>query len=130
MGVVRTYKRRRHGGRKAVWLLYVTLRCRPDLYTVRREYRRRFGIEASYRMLEQVRIRTSSTCSAWRFLFIGLAVLLLLAWNLLQWQYTVITTQGRKELREGTFRLKRFLFFLSYAIDVCYSPLTAIQAST
>lgn len=128
--VVRTYKRRRQGGRKAVWLLYVTLHCRPDLVTVRREYRRRFGIEASYRMLEQVRIRTTSTCSAWRFLFMGLAVLLLLAWNLLQWQYTVITTKGRKQLREGAFRLKRFLYFLCHAVDACYRPLTAIQAST
>ncbi len=126
--VVRTYKRRRNGQRKAVWLLYVTLHCRPALDTIRHLYRRRFGIEASYRLMECVRIRTSSPCSAWRYLFMGLAVLLLLAWNLLQWLYTVVSVRGRKQLCEGLLRLSRFLRFLARAIDACYSPLTAIQA--
>lgn len=128
--VVRTYARRRQGHRRAVWLVYVVLRCQADPATVRQLYRRRFGIEASYRLMEQVRIRTTSRRSAWRFLFMGLAILLITVWNLLQWLYTATTMRGRRELREGLFRLHRFIRFLLHAIDGCYNLLTAIEAET
>lgn len=43
-------------------------------------YRRRFGIESSYRQLKQHRIRTSSRDPLFRLLFVGLALLLRNLW--------------------------------------------------
>ena len=60
LAVVRTYQRQRSGRRQVRWLLYVCLGCRGSLVRVRRRYRRRFGIETGYRLMEQVRARTTS----------------------------------------------------------------------
>lgn len=47
---------------------------------VRQCYRRRFRIESSYRLLEEVRGRTSSRNEGWRLWYVILAVLLLNVW--------------------------------------------------
>jgi putative transposase len=47
---------------------------------IRQTYRRRFGIETSYRQLERARIRTSSRDPLRRLLFAGIALLLRNAW--------------------------------------------------
>jgi putative transposase len=46
-------------------------------------YRRRFGIEASYRQLGQCLARTSSRCERYRLLLVGLALLLCNLWSYL-----------------------------------------------
>jgi Transposase DDE domain len=120
LAVVRTRERRRQGKRRAMWMVFVTLRCRAEPRVVRAMYRRRFGIESGYRLIEQMRIRTTSPCSAWRFLFMGLAVLLLTCWNLLQWRHLHRKRRGRLILLEGSFRLHRFLRYLEHAIDQCF----------
>ena len=43
--VVRTYQRRRSGGRQLRWLVYVCLGVGGRVIQVRKRYRRRFGIE-------------------------------------------------------------------------------------
>jgi IS4 transposase len=48
------------------------------------EYRRRFAIESSYRLMNQVRARSASTSSALRLFFVALAFLLLKLWNLVK----------------------------------------------
>jgi putative transposase len=47
---------------------------------IRQTYRRRFGIETSYRQMERARIRTTSRDPLRRLLFAGLALLLRNAW--------------------------------------------------
>jgi DDE family transposase len=47
---------------------------------IRQTYRRRFGIETSYRQMERARIRTTSRDPARRLLFAGIALLLRNAW--------------------------------------------------
>src|SRR5207249_1387413 len=58
--VARTYKRRRSGRRSATWCLYVCLSVHAPVGRIRKRYRRRFGVESSYRLMEQVRARTTS----------------------------------------------------------------------
>ena len=72
VAVVRTYHRRRSGQRTAAWLLYVCLRVNDPPQRVRKRYRHRFGIESSYRLMEQVRARTTSPSAGLRFLLMGL----------------------------------------------------------
>lgn len=71
--------REKRKGRKvllyAVWGL--PRRC-PEW--VRQTYRRRFGIESSYRQTNQCRIRTTTKCPVRRLLFVGIALLLRNVW--------------------------------------------------
>ena len=93
--VVRTFAKRRHCPPKAPWLVYALLHC-PDLPVrrVRKLDRRRFGIESSYRMMEKTRARTTSHNAALRFLFMGLALLILNVWVALHWIYLRIHGRG------------------------------------
>ena len=47
---------------------------------VREEYRKRFGIETSYRQMNQGRIRTCTRNPVLRLLFVGIALLLRNVW--------------------------------------------------
>src|SRR4051812_22254917 len=62
---------RRHGRQKLVYAYWGLL---PSSYQwVQATYRRRFGIESSYRQLHQARIRTSTPDPLLRLLFVGVA---------------------------------------------------------
>jgi hypothetical protein len=52
----------------------------------RRKYRQRFGIETSYRQLNQCKGTTTKKDVAWRLLLVGLALLLRQVWVWLTWQ--------------------------------------------
>jgi putative transposase len=88
VAVVRTFRRRRDGRRQAAWLVYVLIRP-PDLplLQVRKRYRRRFGIESSYRLLEQVHGRTTVRYPALRFLWMAIALIPGNIWIALHWRY-------------------------------------------
>jgi hypothetical protein len=66
---------------------------------VRETYRKRFGIETSYRQMNQARARTSSPRPLLRLLFVGIALLLRNAWV---WFHAVCLGQ---RLRGGGLRL-------------------------
>ncbi len=67
LAVVRTTQRRRSGQRTVAWLLYVCLGVADPPQRIRKRSRRRFGIESSYRLMEQVlgrphRMRRCASC--------------------------------------------------------------------
>jgi hypothetical protein len=64
---------------------------------------------------------------AWGFLFMGLAVLLLTSWTLPQWLYLSGRRRFQRALREGPFRLYRFIRFVAHAEDQCYIPNTTLR---
>jgi hypothetical protein len=71
------WKRKR--GRYA--LVYAYWGFRPgSIAWIRQTYRRRFGIETSYRQMERARIRTTTRDPLRRLLFAGIALLLRNAW--------------------------------------------------
>jgi putative transposase len=123
--LVRIWERRK-GKRVYRWLAFVVLHLRAEPHTIRQWYRRRFGIESSYRLVEQLRIRTSSRCSAWHFFFIALALVLLTAWNRLQWHYTAHVRRGAVAVREGVLRLHRFTRFVLQAVESQFHLKTSI----
>jgi DDE family transposase len=59
-------------------------------------YRRRFGIETSYRQLHQVRARTSLRNPAVRRLLVGLALLIVNLWVLLRQTWATMTRYGER----------------------------------
>jgi putative transposase len=59
-------------------------------------YRRRFGIETSYRQVHQVRARTSSRNPALRLLLFGLALLIVNLWVLMRQTWVTMTSYGSR----------------------------------
>jgi putative transposase len=71
----------RKGKRGRYALVYAYWGFRPgSISWVRQTYRRRFGIETSYRQMERARIRTTTRDPLRRLLFAGIALLLRNAW--------------------------------------------------
>ena len=126
VAVVRTYHRRRSGQRTAAWLLYVCLRVDDPPQRVRKRYRHRFGIESSYRLMEQVRARTTSPNAALRFVLMGVALLLINIWIQLHWQFLRVRGRGPRRVVREVFRLDRMARFLTRAIERHYGVVTAV----
>jgi hypothetical protein len=127
VAVVRTYQRRRSGRRQVQWLLYVCLGVGGPLRLVRRRYRRRFGIESGYRLMEQVRARTTSPNPALRFLLMGVALLIVNMWIRLHWLFLRLPGRGPRRVARWRFRLERMRSFLTRAIERYYGVITAVD---
>ena len=78
----KSYRHRQTKKRSAKKMFFAAWKVRLSPTQVREAYRRRFGIETSYRQLNQSRSRTSSRDPLYRFLLVGVALLLR---NLWQW---------------------------------------------
>jgi hypothetical protein len=80
---------------------------RPSSYTwVKETYRSRFGIETSYRQLNQARIRTCTRDPLLRLLYVAVALILRNVWVWLHWELLAERRRGhrRVDLRPLTFR--------------------------
>lgn len=127
MAIIRTFRTLKNGRRKAVWLVYVLLNQDDvPLRTIRKRYRRRFGIESSYRLLEQVRGRTTARNPALRFLWMGLALLIGNIWLTLHWRYLRRSGSGPRRVARKHLTLARLAHFLEHAIETIYGVVTTI----
>ena len=95
----------------------------------RRTYRRRFGVETSYRCAGQVRGWTTSRNPAYRFLLIGLSFFLLNVWLRLRWLFTQVPRRGRRKLDVKRFELTRFANFIVRALERQYGYVDHITAT-
>ena len=126
--VVHTRGKRRDGTAKWVWLVYVLLNV-PDLTPrqVRKAYRRRFGIESSYRLLEQVRGKTTARNAALRFLWMGIALLIGNIWIALHWKFLRRRGSGPRRVARWYLTLTQLAAFLQRAIERVYGVVTGID---
>lgn len=69
-----------------------------------REYRRRFGIETSYRLMNAARARTTSRSPALRLLYVALGFLLMNVWIYFHWVYVSVRRRGGRKLAEWRFK--------------------------
>jgi putative transposase len=127
VAVARTYHHRRSGQRLAAWLVYVCLGVGDAPARIRKRYRRRFGVESSYRLMEQVRARTTSPSAGLRFLLMGLALVLVNVWIHLHWRFLRVPGGGPRRVARHGFRLDRMTRFLTRAIERYYGVVTAVD---
>lgn len=80
-------------------------------------YRSRFGIEASYRQLNEARIKTCTRNPVVRFFFIALALILRNVWVWLHWEWLSSPRRGRRLLRLERLRFKAMLLWLLHAAE-------------
>lgn len=135
VAVVRSYTHTSQRGqpkqRKAAWFLYVLIHLKLSPQAVHARYRYRFGIEASYRQMRQVRARTTSRNPVLRFLFMALGFILLNLWLLLRFRFCQRPSRGRagRSLDNALFRLTPFAALLSQAIQRAYRSVVATHAT-
>ncbi len=123
-----TAKRTKRLKRRVVWLLYVLIHLDLTPRQTRREYRKRFGIESSYRCAGQVRGWTTSPNPAYRFVLITLSFVLLNVWVHLRWLYAQVPRRGRRWLKTKLFDLCRLAKFMRRALERQYGGVATIQA--
>jgi putative transposase len=115
--------------RKVKWLAYILVGCDEKMSAkkVKEKYRKRFGIEASYRCAKKVRGWTTSSNAAYRFILMGMSFLLTNIWQELQEKWTRKAQVGRANWNWQKFRLKRFVNFLRKAIENLYGMVSQIE---
>lgn len=127
VSVVRGYSSGQRKPRRARWFLYIQVGCRLPDRTVHALYRRRFGIESSYRILNQVRAHTTSRNPALRFLILGIALILINLWVTLRFSHCRTVRRAKDVIHEERLRLWRLRDFLRHAIEQLYDLITAIN---
>ena len=124
-----TAKRTKRLKRRVAWLIFILIQLELTPRQARRCYRRRFGIESSYRCAGQARGWTTSPNAAYRFVLLAVSFILLNVWIRLRWLFTQMPRRGRRWLDTKRFQLGRFLKFIRRALERTYGSLSHITAS-
>jgi hypothetical protein len=101
----RTHRNRKDRKRVQQKLLFGAWRVHGSPTQIRERYRKRFGIESSYRQMRQARIYTCTRNPHLRLVFVAVALILR---NLWVWLHATLMADGRGE--HLTLRLERLRF--------------------
>lgn len=114
IGMYQMGRRGQHGVEYHAFAVYkVPLRIRA----LPGDYRKRFGIESSYRLKNLCRIRTSTKNPVTRLLYVGIAFLLVNLWVFIVWTYVSRPRRGGRELLGELFPLRTMLQFIRQAVE-------------
>jgi putative transposase len=118
-------QRKRHGRQALVYACWgVPGRSCP---WVRETYRSRFGIESSYRQMNQARGRTSTRRPELRLLYAGLALVLRNEWVWLHYEVLSTPRRGGRLIRLERLRLRELLHWLIQVIEEAYGTVGETQ---
>jgi len=110
--------------RKWLAFILILLDWKPD--KVYQEYRRRFGVECSYRMLRRVRASTTSRNPSLRFFLLGIGLILVNAWAFLRWTFSRLMDRGPRRVDLSRFRFHRFTKFLIRTVEKIYGSISSV----
>jgi len=118
----------RRGQHKVERLPYAVLgECHSPILQVAEEHRYRFGVESSYRLLNQVRARTTSRDPGLRLLLVSVAFLLVNLWVYLKWAVLGCPRRGGRYVNDELFPLSRFSDFLLEAVKALYGVVLTVS---
>ena len=112
----RSYHHRKKRKRRQQKLLFAAWRVRGTPTDIRERYRKRFGIESSFRQMRQARIYTCTRNPHLRLVFVAVALLLR---NLWVWIHATLLADGRGKtmtVRLERLRFKQFLDWIAQAV--------------
>lgn len=118
--VVCKYQKGKRGKHGIEYLAYVVYKVTIGLDYIYQDYRKRFGIESSYRLKNICRIRTTTKNPIMRLLFVGISFILLNIWIYILWAKISKPRRGGRLIYRKLFNLKQMLAFLSQAINRIY----------
>lgn len=125
--LVASCRAQKGGKKRRKWLAFVLVNLNWTPQVVYKKYRRRFGIECSYRILRQAKVLTNSRNPALRFFLFGLSLLIQNLWGLVRWLCTRRPSKGRYTLIPTLLRFDRFCKFLVRAVEYYYPPPDSIE---
>ena len=124
--VVCRYKKGKTGKKGIEYLVYVVSNVKASLTCIRENYRKRFGIESSYRLKNLCRIRTTNKKPTLRLLFVGISFLLVNIWVTFLWRRISQPRRGGRLIYRDIFPLKQMLSFLRQAVDQIFKVVDTI----
>lgn len=117
--IVRRNARQGTGRTKTQYYTYAAWHIKMPPKNMKEFYRRRFGIESSYRMYNPVRARTSSRNPTIRYLYVVVAFVVLNQWTLTKYAACAKRQRGQRTIDEDRLPLKLF-------VDILYRALEAL----
>lgn len=117
--VVKKYSKGRFKRKGARWFAYAVGRLPKSVepHQVFEMYRQRFGIEASYRQMNQVRTRTASRNPVLRLLFVGLAFILFNLYIALRQHVAICLKNPLVPVSKSWLTLRRLVRLLAHAVE-------------
>mgnify|MGYP001791076218 CR=1 FL=1 len=125
--IVCKYKKGKRGKHGVEYFAYVTYKTKIKLNYIHQDYRKRFGIESSYRLKNICRIRTNNKNQYLRLLFVGISFILVNIWVHLLWLKISLKRKGGRLIYRQLFGLKQMLTFLRQAIERKYQTVESIH---
>lgn len=91
------------GKRRRKWLSFIVISLDWSVDKIHDEYRRRFGVECSYRLLRRIRATTTSRNPVLRFFLLSVGLILVNAWVFLRWEVARRMARGPRRVDEPVF---------------------------
>jgi hypothetical protein len=127
VGVKRARFRNKHGKRKCETWVYAYWGIAPKrIDWVRDTYRKRFGIETSYRQMNQCRIRTTTKKFHVRFFYVTIGLLLRNLWVWLHHEVLSSPRRGHRKYNWDLLRVERMLVWLEDVAKTLYGLVVAV----
>ncbi len=125
LAIVCKYAKNRYGRKGAVYFTYALINIKIKPGECYQKYRKRFGIESSYRMMNSARARTASRSPELRLIYVGISLILQNAWIYLNWTYMRERKQGVRKPKEG-LTLNSFLELVIQGLKVIMGKISVI----
>ena len=110
------YTHKKTGKRRTKKLMYVVWKVRLTPREIREMYRKRFGIETSYRQMHQARIKTCTRDPKLRLLFIGIALVLRNIWVWLHFKLAKGKWSEEPQLFLELLRFREMLLWIGQVV--------------
>ena len=104
VNIVVKYSRGKYGRRSVEYFAYAVYGMDIPVTKTYKEYRKRFGIESSHRLMNTARARTSSRDPVLRLLYVGIGFLLMNIWIYVHWMYLSVRRKGGREPVQWSFK--------------------------
>jgi len=111
------YTDEKTGRRRRKRLLYVVSRVRRAPEEIRETYRKRFGIETSYRQMNEAKIKTCTRDPRLRLLFVGIALVLRNVWVWIHFRFAKGKYSKEPQLFLQLLRFQEMLLWITQIVQ-------------
>ena len=111
------YTHEETGRRRRKRLLYVVSKVRRTPEEIRETYRKRFGIETSYRQMNEAKIKTCTRDPGLRLLFVGIALVLRNVWVWIHFRFAKGTFTDEPQLFLELLRFQEMLLWITQIVQ-------------
>jgi hypothetical protein len=113
----KNYTHEKTGKRRRKRLLYAICKVHRTPKEIRETYRKRFGIETSYRQMNEARIKTCTRDPRLRLLFVGIALVLRNVWVWIHFRFAKGKYSAEPQLFLELLRFQEMLYWITQIIE-------------